>query len=243
MPYKKVLLGLFIVWGCLPHIAHGKTYLLNSSYSPPHSTKEQTGYLDLIMKETFRRAGHSARIQMLPAERCLQDSNAGIADGEMGRIRKMSHYYPNLMLVDEPMVESREFVAFSIKHRFKSDGWDSLKPYHVAIMRGWKIIEKNVSGTRSLIKVDTTRSMFKLLMNDRVEVAINARIDGLYMAKQLGIAGVKAMEPPLVSLKFFLFMHKKNAAIIPGLEQALKSMKADGTFFEIRRRVLVQYIE
>ncbi len=218
--------------------ADQKVYTLNSSYSPPHSTEDQTGYLDLILKEAFLRAGYRAQIQMMPAERCLQDANTGVSDGDIGRIRRMDDFYPNLVLVDEPIIESRDFVAFSIHKEFSTEDWSSLEPYHVGIMRGWKIFESNVKGTQSLIKMDSTRSLLKLLMNDRAEVVLNARIDGLYTARQLGIQNIRVMAPPLASLELYLFLHKKNRAIIPEIEAALKAMKTDGAFHDIRDRVL-----
>ncbi len=91
---------------------------------------------------------------MMPAERCLQDANAGISDGEIGRIRGMSRFYPNLVLVDEPIIESRDFVAFEL----------------------------------------------------------------------------------------YLFLHQKNAEVIPGIEGALRAMKSDGSFYGIRSRVLSEIL-
>ncbi len=226
---------------CTPGYAAQK-FILNSSYSPPHSTENQTGYIDLILKEAFRRAGFEAQIQMMPAERCLQDSNAGLSDGEIGRIRQINQFYPNLVIIDEPIIESRDFVAFSINYEFRTPDWDSFGPYHIGIVRGWKILENNVTNTRSLIKMDSTLSLFKLLVNDHADVVINARIDGLYTIKQLGIKNIKVMEPPLASLALYLFMHKKNVWLIPKLETALRGMKSDGSFHEIRKNVLINII-
>lgn len=222
--------------------AASRTFLLNSSYSPPYSTAEQSGYLDLILKEAFSRAGFAVIIQMLPAERALQDANAGVADGDIGRIRRISEYYPHLLIVDEPIIESRDFVAFSIDHSFRTTDWASLKPYHVGIMRGWKILENNVVDTRSLIRIDSTLSLFRLLKNNRVDVVVNARVDGLYAARMLEIDNLKVMEPPLASLELYLFMHEKHRQSIPALEKALKQMKDDGTFYRIRDTVLDRYL-
>jgi len=75
---------------------------------PPHSTETQQGFLDLILKEAFSPAGYSAEIRMLPAERCLHDSNSGHTDGEIRQIRSLSRFDPNLMIVDEPLIENRK---------------------------------------------------------------------------------------------------------------------------------------
>jgi polar amino acid transport system substrate-binding protein len=236
---KKVLI-IFSILLCFPVISMGakETLVLNSSYSPPHSTTNQTGYLDLIVKEAFLRAGLEARIQTLPAERSLQDSNAGISDGEIGRIAEIDQFYPNLVIVDEPIIESRDFVAFSIDHVFKTDDWKSLKPYHVGIVRGWKFLENNIVDVTSLIRMDSTVSLFKLLKNKRADVVVNARIDGLYTSRILGVQNIKVMEPPLASVKLYLFLHEKHRDLVPKLEKALKKMKRDKTFYKIRKKVL-----
>lgn len=207
--------------------------VLNTSYSPPYSTPREDGILDRVLKEAFARLGLKVTFQMLPAERCLIDSNAGHSDGEVGRVIGMERLYPNLVMVDEPIIESRAFVAFSTGVRFETGNWDSLAPYHVGMVKGWKLFETHVDQAESVIKVESTRALFRLLKNDRVDVALNARLDGLYMAKQLGISRVQVMEPPFATLKLYLYLHKKHIDLIPSVETALADMKADGTFYRI----------
>ena len=207
--------------------------VLNTSYSPPYSTPAEDGILDRVLKEAFARVGLTATLQMLPAERCLIDSNAGVSDGEVGRVIGMERLYPNLVMVDEPIIESRAFVAFTTGARFETQDWDSLAPYHVGMVKGWKIFENNVDQARSIIKVDSTRALFRLLKNDRVDVALNARLDGLYTAKQVGISKVQVMEPPFATLKLYLYLHKQHIDLIPRVETALADMKTDGAFYRI----------
>ena len=207
--------------------------VFNTSYSPPYSTPAEDGILDRVLKEAFSRLGLRATLQMLPAERCLIDSNAGVSDGEVGRVVGMERLYPNLVMVDEPIIESRAFVALAEGVRFETRSWDSLAPYHVGMVKGWKIFENTVDQAKSIIKVESTRALFRLLKNDRVDVALNARLDGLYMAKQLGMADIQVMEPPFATLKLYLYLHKKHIDLIPRVETALADMKTDGTFYRI----------
>lgn len=226
-----LLLGLSIGGGTAG--AADGPMVLNTSYSPPYSTPEEDGILDRVLKEAFARRGVKVTLQMLPAERCLIDSNAGISDGEVGRVVGMERLYPNLVMVDEPIIESRAFVAFTNGIRFETKTWDSLAPFTVGMVKGWKIFENNVVQARSVIKVESTRALFRLLKNDRVDVALNARLDGLYMAKQFSMANVRVMEPPFAVLELYLYLHNKNADLVPGLEAALAEMKRDGAFYRI----------
>ena len=44
--------------------------------------------------------------------------------------------------------------VFSRKLDFTVAGPDSLKPYDVGIITGWKILERNIVGTHSLTKLE-----------------------------------------------------------------------------------------
>jgi polar amino acid transport system substrate-binding protein len=216
-----------------------KEFIFNSSYSPPNSTPDETGILDTLLKECFRRLGHTVDIRMLPAERCLRDSNAGIADGEVGRVAGIDILYPNLIRVPEPIIESRDFVAFSIRHRFNTPSWKSLAPYNVGIVKGWKILEVNATPAKTLLKVASTTALFTVLARDRIDVALSARTDGTTTARKLGIAGrVRIMEPPLASLKLYLYLHRTQREWVGPVNRTLQAMKQDGTFKRLRKAAL-----
>ncbi len=216
-----------------------KEFIFNSSYSPPNSTPAETGVLDTILKECFRRLGHTVDIRMLPAERCLRDSNAGIADGELGRIAGIDILYPNLIRVPEPIIQSRDFVAFSIRRHFNTPSWKSLAPYNVGIVKGWKILEVNAMPAKSLLKVASTTALFNVLARDRIDVALSARTDGTATARKLGIASrVRIMEPPLASLKLYLYLHRTHRKWVEPVSRTLQGMKQDGTFKRLRKAAL-----
>jgi polar amino acid transport system substrate-binding protein len=96
-------------------------------------------------------------------------------------------------------------------------------------------------GTKSLIKVDSTRLLFTLLQKDRIDVALNARLDGLAMTKDLRISDIKVLEPPLATRRMFPYLHKKHQELVPKLAAALRAMKEDGTFDAIQTRVIERF--
>lgn len=219
-------------------IAAEEPLIINTSYSPPYSTPDEDGILDLITKEAFAPLGIAVSIRMLPAERALVDANIGVSDGDMGRVEGMEQMYPDLVIVHEPIIESRDFVAFSLHHRFTTEDWASLAPYHVGIVKGWKIFEANIPETRSLIKAESTETLFRLLKNNRIDVALNARLDGMVAATELGMSDVGIMEPPLARMKLYLYLHTKHDGLVPKVEANLAQMKADGRFYRIYDAVM-----
>ncbi|MDH5297937.1 MAG: transporter substrate-binding domain-containing protein [Desulfobulbaceae bacterium] len=207
--------------------------VLNTAGRQPLHRPDQTGIIDRLLREAFGRIGIRVVIQHLPPERALLNANAGIEDGEAARVGGLSATYPNLIQVEEK-VFTTDFVAFTNHRALPIRNWKDLQPYDVAIVRGHKISEKNVTGTRSLIKAENTELLFGLLKNNRADVVVCERIFGLAAAKDAGIAGVRVLEPPLARLDFFVYLHKKHAAMVPKLAKALKEMRADGSYRRIR---------
>jgi len=56
--------------------------------------------------------------------------------------------------------------GFSRDPDLPSGEWSDLKPYRVGILIGWKILETNIAGTRSLRKVDDMENLFGMLEGD-----------------------------------------------------------------------------
>ena len=54
---------------------------------------------------------------------------------------------------------------------------------------------------------------------------------------------MKVHEPPLASVDMYMYMHKEHAHLVPKLAQALKDMKADGTYRKIFDEILTPLSE
>jgi len=225
-----------------PSFAFSETrFVINSENFPPFSNSARTGFEDLIAKELYGRLGISIRINHLPAERALRVANEGVEDGILSRIGGMTKNYPNLIQLDEPTLV-REFIAFSKKKDLKISGWEDLKPYNVGIITGWKIMEWNIKDVKSLTRVKDAKNLFKLLVNDRVDIIAFARWPGLQQIKDLGLKTVWVIENPLATKEMFFYVHKKHKKLIPLLNAALRAMKRDGTYQKIYARTVSQLL-
>lgn len=225
-----LLLGIVALLTGPAGTASPEEFVFTSSYSPPYSRQDDQGILDRILAEAFRRIGQDFAVAHAPAERGLRDANAGIADGVMARVAHMDTMYPNLRRIESATIPSRDFVACSLRELGPVREWADLRPYNVAYVRGWKIIENNVPAAKSVIAVESTERLFRILARGRVDVAINARLDGLLMARELGIPGLRVHEPPLASLSLYAFIHKDHEELAAPLGAAIDEMKRDGSF-------------
>jgi len=242
---SKLFLTLFFI--LFSHSALSQpTIVLNTAFGPPVSNATQTGYGDQVLREAFKRIGYQLETVRLPAERALINANRGIDDGELARIGGLQKKYPNLIQVPETFL-TVDMVLYSKNYPdFIVDGWDSVASHSLAIISGWKIMEKNFAklGDRvEIIKTDTPEQSFSLLKNDRVDFIAYSNWSGLGYIKTHNIKNIKLLEPPLARPEFYVYLHKKHEAIVPQLAEAIKTMKTDGTLQTLFDRLLKPYLQ
>jgi polar amino acid transport system substrate-binding protein len=232
-----------LAWLVGPTMGDQAVMVIGTSYSPPLSTSEKDGYFDLLLSQAFARLGMETKMTMLPAERSLQEANNGHLDGDVGRVKAIGDLYHNLVRVPEPVLDKREFTAFFIGRDLAIHDWGDLAPYNVGMVRGWKIFENNAVDVKSSIRVDDTGMLFTALKKGRIDVALSARLDGLAMAKKLGIRDIRVAEPALAEKQMFLYLHKSHNDIVAAVSDAFESVKQDGAAARIKNRVERKYIE
>ena len=211
------------------HAAERPVLVLNDANEPPYTTPAGDGYLDVIAREAFRRAGVDLKLVKLPAERGLINANAGIEDGDLVRIAGLEKQYPNLIRVPEKLTDW-VFVAFS-KDRTLPANWMAIRQRAVGHIKGWKIYERAVNGAERVTTVDDPEQLFRLLALDRIEVALYERWLGLALARKLGLKDVRPLSPPLARREMFIYLHKRHAALVPKIAEALRAMKRE-SFYE-----------
>jgi polar amino acid transport system substrate-binding protein len=207
---------------------------INTAFAMPLSSEAQDGIFDRLMQAVFKRLNKTVVVQHPPAERALRYANAGIDDGDGPRIAGLDKLYSNLIQVPEKTIDV-DFVAFTKGDlTFDSTDWDSLKPYDVGIVKGWKILEKNIQETQSRVSAKDPTHLFEMLRDDRIQVAVIGRMTGLYTAREINLA-VNVMEPPFASREMFLYLNKKHADLVQPVSDALKALKDEGLYAEIMK--------
>jgi len=206
--------------------------VLNTADTPPFSNHEGTGFFDLILKEAFARIDRSLKITHLPSQRSILNANAGVADGEFGRVAGMTSLYSQIHIVDEPLTDF-SFCAFSKNSNIALSDWSDLSEYNIAFISGWKVLEENVITAKSLYTVTNEKSLFAMLGADRVDLILYNCRRGKYYLRINHIVEIYPIEPKLASRKMYLYLHESQMQLIPQLEQTLRDMKVDKTFAQI----------
>jgi len=236
-----LILSLTLIY--MPATVHAQQQLLlTTSMTAPLSKEDQTGFYDQVLIEAFRRVEQLIQITHLPTERSITNANLGISDGEFPRISGLDRLYTNLLRVPEKIVDF-EFVAFTWRPDIQLKDWNSCKPYNVAIVRGWKILETNLADVRSLVKVKNQKILFSLLGKHRTDVVVYSRFEGHEIIKKLGLQSIWVLEPPLATRETFLYLNKKHIQLIPSIAKELRNMKRDGTDDRIHKKTLGPYLK
>jgi polar amino acid transport system substrate-binding protein len=242
---RKLIVILIMTIGLLCWADGGNAQqplVLTTSMTSPLSKDDQTGFYDQNIIEAFRRIEQPIQITHLPAERSIINANLGITDGEFIRISGLEHLYPNLLMVPEKIADN-DIVAFTWRTDIQLEDWSSCKPYNVAIVRGWIILETNLSDVKSLVRVKNQEILFSLLGKHRTDFVVFTRFLGYEMIEKLALQSVRIIEPPLAKKEMFLYLHKKHQQLIPALAKQLKSMKNDGTYDRIYVKTIGAYLE
>ncbi len=143
-----------------------------------------------------------------------------------------------------------DFVAFTkeLTHDdldVEGKKWESLKPYKVAVPKGWVETDNHVSeeNTTTLDRITSPPKLFMTLRRKKSDLIIYERLMGYEIVKKLQVKDIHVLEPPLSSKEMFLYIHNKHADLVPKLVEALEEMKADGTFQKLVDQALSVYQE
>ena len=182
-------------------------------------------YAARISAEAFRRSGIETEFRTLPSERALQAADSGQTAGDQVRVAGLEKLYPNLVQVPVPMLNYHT-VVFTAGMTFRIDGWESLKPYSLCILRGMKLAETATESMDRTIANDVAQSIL-MLKAGRCKVAVlgyNAwpEIDRMRAGPLL------SLDPPINSVPLYLYVNKKHADLVPSLAQALQKMQVVG---------------
>ncbi len=236
-PFSSVLILLVFLFLPAAAAQSEEPLRINNSIKPPFSTKDETGFLDILVRELFGRLGLKVEFIRLPPERALMFANTGKSDGELPRIAGLEKKYPNLIRVPEKVLDYN-FVSYS-RGRCKDGGWESLSGRSVGYIIGWKIFEKNVPETAQSLRLTAPLQLFTLLARNRVDTVLYERHAGHYILKNKGFTGITECGEPLAVKPMYLYLHKSRSGLVAKAAEALREMKRDGTYESIFKKTLM----
>ena len=196
----------------------------------------------VIVKAAYKKLGIPVKFEILPGKRALVESSEGRADGEVHRIVEIGDEYPTLLRVPTP-INYIEPSVFSKKHEFEVTDCPALEGYQIGIVRGVKHSELCTRGMKKVFEGDNLNGVMRMLNAGRVELLITARINGLLMAKELGLDSIKPLSPPLSRFWVYHYLHERHKELVPTIDAVFKAMQERGELEALRKQALQKLLQ
>jgi polar amino acid transport system substrate-binding protein len=216
--------------------ATARLSLTTGALPPLTAAPGHPGFIAELARIAFGRVGVEVDVTTVPTERSLINVNSGLDDGDIFRVAGVEREYPNLIPIPEKTLDN-DFIVYTKRGDIQIRSWDDLRPFSVAFATGWKPFERNVKDVKELTKTSSIHDLFPLLEKGRADVILMDRWQGQWIVHQQGYQ-VRLLEPPLARFEMFMYLHKKHAALVPRVAQALAAMKADGSYQQLYDRIL-----
>ncbi len=222
-------------------LAAPKDITCYSDAFPPYVTNEggKVGGIDVdTIAEISKRVGVSVHVKLLPWVRLEEEIKKGASSDiecafAYGRTPAREAYM-DFMSVPLHVTAYTLFMRNDAKSGYKS--LTDMKGKTIALRRGFKAppaFEEEVKkGDFRVNEVDKDEQALQMLANGRVDAVLTNQDVGSYMAKQLNLNGVGAVDSPVSTTPTFLIFTKAKglAATAADFDKALKAIQQDGSY-------------
>jgi hypothetical protein len=196
----------------------------------------------VIVKSAYEKLGILVKFAILPGKRALAESSECRADGEVHRIFEIGDEYPTLLRVPTP-INYIEPSVFSKKHGFEVTDCTALQGYQIGIVRGVKHSQLCTQGIENVFAGDDLSGVMRMLDAGRVGLLITARVNGMLMAKELGLDAIKPLSPPLSRLWVYHYLHERHKELVPTIDAVFKAMQERGELEALREQAAQQLLQ
>ncbi len=159
-------------------------------------------------------------------------ANTGVIDGDLLRVPQINFIYKNLIRVEQASMNFN-FVAFRKNRNIKVHSKHSFSNYNAAVVRGWKILEEQISNSKKITLVTTPKNLFRLLEKGRTDVILFEQYEGLCLIRDLGINTIYMQNKVLITKKMHLFLHKKHAKLAHRLANKIAEIKREDLYSDV----------
>jgi len=196
---------------------------------------------EAVLRAAYARLGIDIVIERLQGQKALEASNSGTADGEVQRIDGITRSFKNLIQIPIP-INYLEGTVFSKRYNFPIQGWFSLEPFRVGIVKGILFAERGTKGMNVHV-ADDYPALVKLLENDQIDVAVMPRINGRVAIKQSDAKGIRELGGVLETLMLYHYLHQKHKDLVPKVTKQLKEILLDGVTRQLRTKAHEKLLE
>jgi ABC-type amino acid transport substrate-binding protein len=190
-----------------------------------------------VLEEVSKRIGEPIKLISVPSKRSSSLLKKKEIHAELARIGEYEKRVPFAIKVEEPIIEVSQH-AYSYNLDIPINSWESLRPYRIVALRGSWIVETYMPDYE-VVWVGSMDAAFKFLMRGRADlfIAPSARTDMFLTSTKAHAKGIRRLEPAVHMTQDFTFFNPEYPKLAVRYEEALKAMKADGSYKSILSQV------
>lgn len=201
-------------------------------------------WVALIYNEAFKRLGIPFRLEHYTLARRAALVEEGIADGETSRVHSYGNNRPNLVRVEESLIDLG-FSLYTANPALRLERIEDLRAtnYLVEYRRGILICENAVKGAvpaERISDVLTQEQGLKKLIARRTDLYCDLDayvLQELQSSEFKGATNVRKVISVGKAVPTYPYLNKKHAELAPRLAAVLKQMKAEGLIEAYRLQV------
>jgi ABC-type amino acid transport substrate-binding protein len=196
----------------------------------------------IVLPQIYKNIGINIIVTPLPAQRAQVVANTGEKDGEIMRIWSYGNENTQTIRVPTPYYYL-ETMPFSLESRqLNITNKEDLKNYKIAKVRGVKHTNNITAGMNDVYEMNSTKNMFKMLLNGMVDVALTNTLDGKLTLERLGYKNLEYSNEPLAILPLYHYIHRKHKRLVPLINREILRLRKNGELKEMINRAEQQVI-
>lgn len=194
-----------------------------------------------VLREAYRRIGVTVHEAPTKADQALQEANRGDVDGLPARVAGLEGKYSNLIRVPVAVV-TVDAMVFGNRTPLALNGWESLRPYRIGILKGVQYAEDGTRGMKVDVFPDNTQ-LFTRLESEDIDFAVSTRIEGVLKMRELRTRKVTMLEPPLARVVLYHYLHASQRSLVPRITASLAAMEREGRMRFILQQTLAHLLD
>lgn len=201
-------------------------------------------WLQTVYDEAFRRVGRAVVLRTYPGARLTLLVDRGELDGDVARVGNYGSQHPQQLRVDEPVIRGRlALYAASANVQVPDLAALETAPYNLVHVRGAVACDRVLAqggGHLRRTEVESDEQALTMLLAGRVDLYCTTDAEMMALLSQPRYREWPVPRRLLVvgTTPYYLYLHRRHAALVPALAAALKQMRAEGVFERVSAQTL-----
>ena len=182
----------------------------------------------LVLPQIYAKLAIDIDITPLPGNRAQYVVNTGMFDGEIMRIWSYGEENPTSIRVPTPYYYLETMAFVRKDSNLKVETANDLSELKIGRVRGVKHTNNITADLTDIYDVHSTKLMFELLEQGKIDVALTNTLDGKVMIQRHQFKNIRAMDKPLATLALYHYLHGKHHAMSLLVDEQIQLLSKSG---------------